>query len=84
VLRVFLHLFHRPALQLGVLEDARGICRNPRFASFLVASNRKPLDTHLHDSLLRSWKVLRLAAWVVAATVGSWVLVESARALTVF
>jgi hypothetical protein len=84
VIRALLHLFHRPALQLGVYEDARGVCRNPRFASFLVASNRKALDTHFHDSLVRGRKWFRIAAMLTVSIGGTWVVIESARALTVF
>jgi hypothetical protein len=84
VIRVVQNLFHRPALRLAVIEDARGICRNPRFASFLVASNRKALDTHFSASLARGRRSLRVAALVFAASGATWLVLESARALSVF
>lgn len=84
MLRALQHLFHRPAIRLGVMEDAKGLCRNPRFVSFLIESNRKPLDTHFHDTVLRGRKLLRQAVTVALAGGGVWILYESARALSVF
>jgi hypothetical protein len=84
VRRVVDQFFHRPALQLAVLEDARGICRNPRFASFLVASNRKALDSHFSHALFRNRRSLRFATLVFLASGGVWVAVESVRALSLF
>ena len=84
VLRALHHLFHRPAIRLALMEDARGPCRNPRFVSFLVQCNRKPLNTDFHDTVLRGRKLLRQA--LVVALIGScaWIALESARALSVF
>ena len=62
----------------------RGICRNARFVSFMIQSNRKPLDTHFHDTLLRGRRLLRQALTVALAGGGIWILVQSARALSVF
>ena len=82
--RVIQHLFHRPAIRLGDMSDARGLCRNARFASFLIESNRKPLDTHFHDTLLRGRRLLRHALTLALAGVCVWIAFESARALSVF
>ncbi len=81
---MFQHLFHRPALRLGLMRDARGPCHNARFVSFLAQSNRKRLDTNFHDTVLRGRKFVRQL--LVALLLGgcAWVALESARALTVF
>jgi len=84
MLHVLQNLFHRPAIRLGVMDDARGLCRNPRFASFMVQCNRKPLDTHFHDNLLRGRRLLRHALVVALIGGGAWIALESARALAVF
>lgn len=84
VRRTFQHLLHRPALRLGLAQDARGPCRNPRFVSFLAQSNRKALDTDLHDALLRGRKLARQALFVLLIAGVAWIMLESARALTVF
>jgi hypothetical protein len=84
MLHVLQHLFHRPAIRLGVMEDSRGPFRNPRFVSFLIESNRKPLNTDFHDAVLRGRKLLRQA--LVLALIGgcAWIALESAHALSVF
>jgi hypothetical protein len=84
VLRALQHLFHRPAIRLGVMDEPRGLCRNQRFASFLSESNRKPLDTHFHDTVLRGRKLLRQALTVALVGGCAWIAFESARALSVF
>jgi hypothetical protein len=82
--RVLQHLFHRPAIRLGVMDDARGLCRNPRFVSFMIESNRKPIDTSFHFTLLHGRRLLRRAITLTLAGGGVWILLESARALSVF
>ena len=84
MLRALQHLFHRPAIRLGVLDEPRGLCRNQRFASFLIESNRTTIDPSFHFSLLRARRFLRQA--LMAGLVGgvAWIAFESARALSVF
>ncbi len=82
--RALQHLFHRPALRLGVVGDSSSPCRNPRFVSFLAQSNRKALDTDFHDAVMRGRKWLRQALLVLLVAGALWVILESARALTVF
>ena len=84
MLRTLQHLFHRPVIRLGMMEDSRGPFRNPRFVSFLVEATRKPLNTDFHDTLLRGRKLLRQA--LVLALIGgcAWIALESAHALSVF
>ena len=84
MLRALQHLFHRPVIRLGVMEESRGPFRNPRFVSFLIESNRKPLDTHFHDAVLRGRRMLRQAVRLGLVGGCVWIAVESARALSVF
>ena len=84
MLHVLQNLFHRPAIRLGVMEEARGLCRNPRFASFMVQCNRKPLDKHYHDHVLRARRLVRHAVMLALVAGGAWIALESARALAVF
>ena len=84
MLRIVQNLFHRPAIRLGVMEHEHGLCRNQRFASFLVQCNRKPLDTHFHDTVLRGRRLLRQALMAAVAGGCVWIAWESARALAVF
>ena len=82
--RALQHFLHRPTLRLGLGREARGLGRNPRFVSFLAESNRKALDTDFHDAVLRGRKLMRQALIALLIGGGAWVVVESARALTVF
>ena len=82
--RALQNFFHRPVIQLGVMEGMRGPCRNPRFVSFLAQSNVKPLDTHYHDAVLRGRKLMRHVTILLLIGGVAWFAVESARALSVF
>jgi hypothetical protein len=84
VLRVLLNLCHRPAIRFGLRQDPRGRFRDPRFASFMHESNRKPLDTDFHDVVLRSRKVMKNLFRLGIGLGGAWVVLESAKALSVF
>ena len=84
VLRVLLNLCHRPAIRFGLAHDPEGRFRDPRFASFLAASNRKALDTDLHDAVLRGRRMIRNLFRLALAGGVAWVVLESAKALSVF
>lgn len=84
VLRVLLNLCHRPAVRFGLRRDPRGRFRDPRFVSFMTQSNRKALDTDLHDAVLRGRKLMRHAFRLALVGGSAWVVLESAKALSVF
>lgn len=84
MLRFLLNLCHRPAIRFGLLRDPRGRFREPRFVSFLAQSNRKSLDTDLHDAVLRGRKMMRNIFRLALIGGVAWVVLESAKALSVF
>ena len=84
MLRVLLNLCHRPAVRFGLKRDPRGRFRDPRFASFIAESNRKPLDTDFHDAVLRGRKFVRNVFKLAVAGGCAWVVLESAKALSMF
>ena len=84
VLRVLLNLCHRPAIRFGLVRDPRGRFRDPRFVSFMASTNRKALDTDLHDAVLRGRKMIRNVFRVALVGGVAWVVLESAKALSVF
>ena len=84
MLRVLLNLCHRPAVRFGLRRDPRGRFRDPRFVSFMTDSNRKMLDTDLHDAVLRGRKWMRLGFKLALAGGSAWVVLESAKALSMF
>ena len=84
MLRVLLNLCHRPAIRFGLRQDPRGRFRDPRFASFMAASNRKPLDTDFHDAVLRGRKLMKNLLRLGLGVGAAWIVLESAKALSVF
>ena len=84
MLRALLNFFHRPTLSFGLRRDRRGRFRDPRFVSFLAQTNRPKLDTDLQDAVLRGRKVMKNVLRAALALGGAWVVLESARALSIF
>ena len=84
MLRALLNLCRRPAIRFGLRRDPRGRFRDPRFVSFLEQSNRKALDTDLHDAVLRGRRLMRNVLMLALAGGGAWVAIESAKALSMF
>jgi hypothetical protein len=84
VLRFLLNLCHRPAYRFGSSSDPRGRFRNGGFASFMTQTNRAVRDTDRHDAVLHGRKLMRHALRFALVGGGAWVLLESAKALSVF
>jgi hypothetical protein len=84
VFRVLLNLCRRPAIRFGLRRDPRGRFREPRFASFMAQGNRKPLDHDMHDAVLKGRKAMKGLFAAGLALGGAWVVIESAKALSVF
>ena len=84
MLRALLNLLRRPTLRFGMARDSRSRLRDPRFVSYLSQSNRKALDTDFHDRVLRGRKLVRNVFALALAGGCAWVVVESAKALSVF
>ena len=84
VLRPLLNLLHRPAIRMGLAQDRRRSLRDPRFVSFMSQNNSKKLDTHFHDTVMRGRRLLRQGLMMLAIAAFAWVVLESAKALSVF
>lgn len=82
-LRQFLR---RPTIRMGSVDNSRistTRIRNAQFVSFFsengCVSGVRP---DYHDTRLRRRKALRVTALLVVAALGTWVVIESAKALT--
>lgn len=84
VLRALLNFCHRPAIRNGLVRDPRGRFRDPRFVSFMSQNNRKTLDTDVQDAVLRGRKVVRTFLKLALFGGGAWIVLESAKALSMF
>ena len=69
---------------MGMARDSRGHLRDPRFVSFMAQTNRKTLDTNFHDTVIRGRRLLRHGLVMLVAVGFAWVVIESAKALSVF
>jgi len=84
VLRALKKLFHRPAIRMGMAKGRRGSLRNPRFVSFMSQNNRTKLDTNFHETVIQGRRLLRHALVLIIAGGCAWVVLESAKAISVF
>ena len=84
MLRFLRNLCHRPAIRFGLRRAHRGRFRDPRFVSFMADSNRKALDTDLHDAVLKGRKAIKNLLRLALFGGGAWIVLESAKALSVF
>jgi hypothetical protein len=81
--RAVKRLWQVPAARLGLARDP-GRFRDPRFVSFLVQNNRRTVDTHVQDAVLRGRRLAKQALIVAVALGGAWFVLESAKALSTF
>ena len=58
--------------------------RSAQFTSFMAQNNRRRVDTDLLDAVLRSRRLFRNVLKLALAGGGAWVVLESARALSIF
>ena len=84
MLRFLINVCRRPGVRFGLRNDTRGRFREPRFVSFMAQSNRKKLDTDLHDAVLSGRKLMRNLLKLALVGGGAWIVLESAKALSVF
>ncbi len=82
--RFLANLLRRPAIRFGMARDARRPLRDPRFASFLAHNNRQTLDSRFHESVLRGRRLVRQGLYLLIGAGCAWVVIESAKALTMF
>ncbi len=84
MLRALRKLLPGRLIRYGLASDLSGRIRDPRFVSFLAASNRKTLDTDFQDAVLHGRRLFKQALVLVFLAGSAWVVVESAKALSMF
>lgn len=50
----------------------------------MADSNRRPLDHDMHDAMLKGRKAMKGLFKIGLALGGAWVVIESAKALSIF
>ncbi len=81
-------LFRRPAIQMGRVDNSRiqtTRIRNAQFVSFVVETGSlRPFTTDRYDSRLRRRKWVKAGLSLSFAAGAAWVVIESAKALSMF
>jgi hypothetical protein len=87
MLRALRHWFYRPAIRMWSVDNSRihtTQTKNAQFISYLVESGFRQVNGDRYGSSLRRRRLVkRVLFWLLAAG-GAWVLIESARALSMF
>jgi hypothetical protein len=87
VLRVVRHWFHRPAIRMGSVDNSRirtTRTKNAQFISYLVESGFREVNIGHHEANLRRRRWGKAALFCLLGAAGAWVVIESARALSMF
>lgn len=88
VVRTLSRLFHRPAIRMGSVDNSRirtTPIRNAGFVSFFAESGCvSARHADYYDTRLRRQKRRRLFALLAITALCTWVVVESARAISLF
>jgi hypothetical protein len=84
VLRAWLNFLPRVGSPREFRPELRGRLRNPQFVSFMAQNNRRRIDTDLHDAVLRGRKLVKNLLRFALAGGCTWVVIESAKALSIF
>lgn len=88
LLRALKNLFHRPTIRMGRVDNSRirtTSIRNAGFVSFISGTGcLRARNTDGHDARLRRRKFAKVFALASAGVGGAWIVIESARALTLF
>jgi len=90
-LQMLKNLFHRPAIRMAranngrIQQRQRSSVRNEGFVSYLSETGGlRPRNTDGHDARLRRVKLVKKLVFAALGAGGLWVVIESARALTLF
>ena len=87
MLRVVRHWFYRPAIRMWSVDNSHihtTQTKNAQFISYLVESGFRQVNGDRYESSLRRRRVVKsLLFWILVAG-GAWVLIESARAISMF
>ena len=87
MLRAVRHWFYRPAIRMWSVDNSRihtTQTKNAQFISYLVESGFRQVNVDRYESSLRRRRLVKsLLFWILVAG-GAWVLIESARAISMF
>jgi hypothetical protein len=87
MLRAVRHWFYRPAIRMWSVDNSRihtTQTKNAQFISYLVESGFRQVNVDRYEVSLRRRRAFKVALFWLLGAGGAWVVVESARALSMF
>jgi len=88
VVRVFKNWLHRPAIRFGSVDNTRIATtpiRNSLFISFITETGcYRARHVDRHEAQMRRRKLARAALLIAIGAGSAWIIIESAKALTMF
>jgi hypothetical protein len=88
ILRILKNLFRRPPIRMGRVDNSRirtTTIRNSGFVSFISATGSlRARNTDHSDARLRRRRFFKGLVIATLSAGGAWIVIESARALTLF
>ncbi len=88
-MRALKHLFRRPPVRLGLIDESRARrspVRNAGFVSFFNGSDctSRHRYTDAHDARLKRQKFAKTLALIIVTALCTWFVMESAQAISTF
>ena len=87
MLRELRHWLYRPPIRMWSVDNSRirtTCTKNAQFISYLVESGFRQVNVDRYEVSLRRRRALKVALFWLLGAGGAWVVVESARALSMF
>jgi hypothetical protein len=77
--------FHRPAIRMGPIDNSRihtTRIKNAQFVSYLTETGFRQVNADRYESSLHRRRLVKRVLVVLLIGGGAWVVIESARALS--
>ena len=87
MLRRIRHWFHRPTIRMGPIDNSRirtTRTKNAQFVSYLTETGFRQVNADRYESSLHRRRLVKRVLLVLLIGGGAWVVIESARALSMF
>jgi len=87
MLRGLCHWYRRPAIRWGSVDNSRirtTTTKNAQFISYLVESGFRRVNVDRYETSLRRRRFSKLLLLLMLGAGGAWVIIESARALSMY
>ncbi len=87
MLRGLRHWFYRPPIRMGSVDNSRirtTTTKNAQFISYLVESGFRRVNVDHYEASLRRRRMGKVMLLLMLGAGGAWIVIESARALSMY